>query len=289
MKNQILLCVVLCIQCLAVGIHAQTNYYVSASAGSNSNDGSINSPWETIQHALFNIPFAEDHVIIHLREGTHFLSSGLFITGARGGSAGNFFTIQAYENGGTSENVILDGGGLAAGASFITISGAAYVRIQNLTFSNYVGNFGKGIYVHDGSDHIEILNNTLTDLHWSTSGAVPSSNDNLNGIVVVGDNASDECNQITIQGNHLYNLTTGFSEALTVTGNLDGFTIAENEIHDISNIGIVAAGNYSWVGVPASVNHARNGVIRQNTVYNCASPVAIAAGIYLDGAQDVVV
>jgi hypothetical protein len=34
---------------------------------------------------------------------------------------------------------------------------------------------------------------------------------------------------------------------------------------------------------------ARNGVIRGNVVYNCKSPYASAAGIYADGADDVLI
>lgn len=290
MKNYLRILIV-CIIPLSITpqLNAQVNYYISATMGNNSNDGSFNAPWQTIQHALFNIPFSEDNVIIHLRAGTYVLSDGLYISGARGGSAGNYFTLQAYEDNGTPETVTLDGSALIPGASFLTISNTSYVRVQNLTFANYAGNYGKGIYVHDGSDYVEILNNTITDLHWSTSGNLPTSNDNLNGIVIVGDNATDISTQIMVLGNHLYNLTTGYSEALTITGNVDGFVIADNQVNDISNIGIVAAGNYPWVGIPDNLNHARNGTIRNNTVYNCASPIAIAAGIYLDGAVNVTV
>ena len=48
------------------------------------------------------------------------------------------------------------------------------------------------------------------------------------------------------------------------------FTIQDNEVHDVENIGIIIAGgdNLNPKG-DISVNYARNGVVRRNKVYRC--------------------
>lgn len=123
----------------------------------------------------------------------------------------------------------------------------------------------------------------------------PLPSDNLNPIAVIGNNATQAINNIVIRGNELANIVPGYSEGIKIVGNVSDFVVAKNYIHHITNIGIVAAGNYPWiedssgVGIPNEVNHARNGVIRNNIVHDAVSPVANSAGIYLDGALNVTV
>jgi hypothetical protein len=73
--------------------------------------------------------------------------------------------------------------------------------------------------------------------------------------------------EIYIGSNEIYNCNTGYSEGLTLGGNVQNFLIEMNNIHDIKNIGMDMSGNYSWTGAPANVNFARNGNIKNNTVY----------------------
>ncbi|MBK7010435.1 MAG: hypothetical protein IPH36_18250 [Saprospiraceae bacterium] len=70
---------------------------------------------------------------------------------------------------------------------------------------------------------------------------------------------------------HLSNLVTGNSEALTLVGNVDSFLIDRDTVTNTKNIGIVAAGHYSWAvdpGVPASLSQSRNGTISHCLVFN---------------------
>jgi hypothetical protein len=94
---------------------------------------------------------------------------------------------------------------------------------------------------------------------------------------------SSSYNQIYIGSNQIYNCYTGYSEGLTLAGNVETFLIELNIVHDVPNIGIDMTGHYSWTGAPASVNYARSGNVKHNTVYNCVSPVATNGGIYVDG------
>ena len=271
-------------------------YFVSANDGSDDiGVGSMNKPWKTIHKALFSIPFAEDNATINIRAGRYEVSRALYFEALRGGSEGKYFTLQAYKD----EEVIVDGGGLNEPFSaMVSFSSAAYVRIKGLIFTNLVGP-KSGIYMEGNSHHIELINNKLHNMTWvdetSEDPATPSPSDNLNPIAIIGNNPDSPIESIVIRGNELYNITPGYSEGIKIVGNVTNFLVEDNVIHNIANIGIVAAGNYAWVKdstgrvIPADVNHARDGIIRNNKVSHAVSPIANAAGIYLDGAHNVLV
>jgi parallel beta-helix repeat protein len=168
-----------------------------------------------------------------------------------------------------------------------------------------------GIQIAMDSRNIQVLNNEVRDISWTSAvdpyvaddalsesdknvlrGAWPS--DNAGPISVLGSD-QDAMESILIKGNHVHHCIPGWTEAVTVNGYLIGFEISDNEVHHIRNIGIVAAGNYTWVvndpnfSTPAAENYARNGLISGNKVYECQSPIAVSAGIYLDGSRNVVV
>lgn len=115
---------------------------------------------------------------------------------------------------------------------------------------------------------------------------------NAHGIAVYG-NSSTSLEQLAITQNELYNLKLGASEAMAINGNVDGFRIAQNIVHDNNNIGIDIIG-FEGIAPNPSQDQARNGVIEENHVYNSSSfgnPAYgedySAAGIYVDGGKAV--
>lgn len=265
----------------------KTQYYVSPTGNDANGNGSLSNPWKTIQHALGTIPFAQDSASVNLRGGTYVLPSTLLIDEQRGGSRKGVFTIKSHDN----ETAILDGSLIADNSSMVSISSARYVALENLELTNLIGN-KSGILVVGNSSNISIYNNEIHGMHWttdSTAASSPAPTDNLNPIAFVG-NSVEPMKNISVTDNMVYNLTTGYSEAVKFVGNIDGFTVENNEVFDITNIGIVAAGNYTWVGLAdARLNQARNGTIRNNATYRCISPVAASAGIYVDGAKNITI
>ena len=222
-----------------------------------------------------------------MRGGTYILPSGIFIDQPRGGSNLGTFRIKNY----AQERAILDGRLIENFDAMININGASHVSIEGLELTNLVGNGKSGIYIIN-SHHIRVAQNTIHNMHWTTDNAArlsPQPADNLNPLVVLG-NLNTPTHAITLQENTIYNLTTGYSEAIKIVGNVDGFIIDNNDIHDVANICIVAAGNYAWVGLSdPALNQARNGVIRNNRTRRCVSPIADSAGIYTDGARNILV
>ena len=173
----------------------------------------------------------------------------------------------------------------------LVISNTNDVLVDGFVFKNLIGAFSIGVYITGSGRNITLQRCRVTNVGWVSNNlsAYPSASDNnANGILVAG-SAAAPLSQITIRNDTINNCATGVSEALTVVGNVDTFTIANNLVHNISNIGIDCAGSKTWTGAPAAVNYARNGRIANNVVFGCNSPVANSAGIYLDGAYNCVV
>lgn len=169
-----------------------------------------------------------------------------------------------------------------------------------------------GIQLSSDCRYINIFDNDISDISW-TNLVDPLKPDSLlteaekkilrnawgadnAGIINALGSEPYAMTNITIDGNEVHHCTPGWTEAITMNGYLDTFNVVNNLVHDIKNIGIVAAGNYGWVlnpnngfHTPANQNYSRNGTISDNIVYNCYSPIATSAGIYLDGSRNVLV
>jgi hypothetical protein len=125
------------------------------------------------------------------------------------------------------------------------------------------------------------------------------------GIAVYGTDPSIPISNLIIDNCEIYNCILGSSETLVVNGNVDGWQISNNNIHNNDNIGIDVIG---WEGKcpTASLDQARNGVISGNTVHDiCTESVYINGSakfnpcygkddhssdlIYVDGGKDTII
>jgi len=142
-----------------------------------------------------------------------------------------------------------------------------------------------GISVEGSSSFIELRNNLIHNIE--------SPNGNAHGIAFYG-NAAAPMTNIVVEGNEIRNCRLGQSEALVLNGNVDGFIVARNIVHDNDNIGIDFIG-FEATG-PAGQDQARNGICVDNVVYNISSATnptyggdRSADGIYVDGGRDIVI
>ena len=259
---------------------AITSFYVDGASGNDANAGT--SPalaLKTIQAALWK---TTDGVgaTIYVAAGTY--NERLYWSNS-GASSAEPITLTNYNNG----VVILDGTNAtnAAQNEMIAIAGKSHIRINRINIANNYRSNAKGIYMVGSGTDVQFTFCKIYNIGWTTnSNAVPGSTDNASPLIVVGSTGTSY-NKIYIGSNEIYNCNTGYSEGLTVTGNVENFLIESNVVHDIKNIGIDVSGNYSWTTAPANVNFARNGNVKNNTVYRCVSPVATSAGIYVDGGK----
>jgi len=185
---------------------------------------------------------------------------------------------------------VIDGTGVSAEV-LVTINGKSYVRFQGFEVRNRKKNGSSavpmGILVTGGGVGIEIRNNLV----WGIENT--DSNGNAHGIAVYG-NSTTPLNQVVIDGNEVRNCKLGWSESLVLNGNVDGFTVSNNVVHDNDNIGIDFIG-FEGTCPTASLDQARNGVCSGNRVYNISSKANAAYGgeqsadgLYVDGGKSIV-
>lgn len=260
------------------------NYYVDGSSGNDNNSGaSLGQAWQTIQKAFDN---ATAGSTVYIRGGTY--NENVYANVS--GTAGNPITFRNYQ----TEIVILDGTGTTQN-DMLYIEDQSHLIIKNITVQNKTVNYATGITISGtatgGATDITIKNVKITGINWTSNpNATPTSNNNSNPLVVYGSgtNQANAITNILIDSCEIYNNITGFSEALAFDGNVDGFTVSNNLVHDNKNIGIDFAGNYTASSNPA-VDQARNGKCFQNICYNNVSNYATSAGIYVDGGRDIVI
>lgn len=198
--------------------------------------------------------------------------------GLSGSAVAGFITLQG------AAGAVLDGTGLSGAG--ITINSRDYIRVTGMTVRNFkAGSTPMGIYVEGGSSVIELRNNLIHNIE--------SPNGNAHGIAFYG-NAATPMTNIVVEGNEIRNCRLGQSESLVLNGNINGFTVARNIVHDNDNIGIDFIG-FEGTG-PTGQDQARNGVCVENVVYNISSATnptyggeRSADGIYVDGGRDIVI
>ena len=126
----------------------------------------------------------------------------------------------------------------------------------------------------------------------------------IHGINVYAYNDLAPVSGLSIEGCEVYDCECGDSESLVINGNVDGFLIAGNTIHDNNNIGIDMIG-FEGLAMhpegdanPYEVDQVRNGICRENVIYNISSEGneayyedgeydLCADGIYVDGGRDI--
>jgi hypothetical protein len=257
-------------------------YYVDGAQGNDQNDGlTLATAWKTIQKS-FNTAVAGSMVMI--KGGIYYEQLRVGVSG----TAGNPVTFTSYNN----EQVIIDGS-KNSGTTILTITDRKFLVFSNLTVQNITKNNAVGILVSasksGGASDLTFRNMVIKNINWtSNASATPNDDQNSQPFIVFGYGTA-QANAITnlvVDSCEFTNNITGYSESLSLDGNIDGFTITNNKVHHNTNIGIAAIGHYG-VSSNSAVDQARNGLIRGNLCYNNTAGYATSAGIYVDGGKDI--
>jgi hypothetical protein len=262
-----------------------STFYVSTS-GSDSNSGTIGSPWRTIQHAANSVSAG---ATVDVRGGAYKESVNIPVSG---NSSAGYIVFQSYPG----ETAIVDGTGLSccggAVKGLFNIVNQSYVIVSGFEIRNYsttsASSTPAGVWITGMGSNLQLLNNSVHNIVSKSE-----RNGNAFGISVYG-TSTTPITGLTISGNQVYSNKTGNSETLDVDGNVQNFTISNNVVHDNDNIGIDAIG-FEGVG-PSGHDQATNGEISGNTIYNITSygnPAYgnqyAANGIYCDGCSHVTI
>ncbi|MEE9439917.1 MAG: choice-of-anchor Q domain-containing protein [Saprospiraceae bacterium] len=246
-----------------------TRFYVSTS-GNNANSGSSASPWKDIDYACNNAT-PDSEILVSPGTYNEHVSIGVD-------------SIKLKSNG---ETVIIDGNGYTSGA-MIDINTKKHIVVDGFELMNNIFLDAQGILVSGVSSNITIENCVIHDIHFSNDpGETANATKNAQPIIVYGD-ALTPCTNIHIRNNTIYDCRVGYSEALAVNGNIDTFSISNNLIRNVPNIGIDIIGHEGTSSDPL-LDQARNGICNDNIVHNCQSIYAANAGIYVDGGKDIII
>jgi hypothetical protein len=261
-----------------------STYYV-ATTGSDTNNGSLAQPFKTIQHGLDVASSPGDTVFV--RGGTYNEKISFPHSGT---AAGGSITLEAY----SGEQPILDGTGLPSSNgpygsnNLVQIINRSYVQLIGFEIENLKGTStvqASGVLVQGFGSHILVQNNIIHAILGSYA----------NGIAVYGGSQTTPLAAVTLDGNQVYNCDPAQSESVTLDGNVTGFQVTNNVVHDCNNIGIDMVGGEAWVfnltGHPLGLPVARNGLCSHNTVYKTHANYGggYAGGIYVDGGKNITV
>ncbi len=250
--------------------------------GSDSNTGTINSPYMSLSKALSKatkqIEKGGSGVII-MREGVH--RPTYFYSTAQG-NKDNYIVITNYPG----ETVkISPESGTAETTGLFHLGTSNYVIIEGLIFCDNVGTTkAKGVTGSgEGCSHIIIKNNEFTNIRVSTG---ENEKNNASIISFRGTKSGTNHNNFLVYNNYIHDVATGWSESITFVGNCENVNVIKNTLKDTGNIGIDIAGN--WGDAPGAEDQARYVVVRGNITSGCNSPYARSYGLYCDGARDVI-
>jgi len=266
-----------------------TTLYVSP-AGSDAASGTRHAPLRTPQAAIDRLGRAGGTVTL---AGGRYPRQQILIKNKA------HITVRA-EAGSTP---VLDGAGMtvpAGRSGMIEIRDSSDIAVSGLTVTGYrttaLPATPIGIFVTGAGHSIRLSGNHVHHL-GNDNGTLGSFGMNAHGIAVYGTNAARSLSDVRIDGNELDHLVLGASETLVLNGNVDGWSVTHNVIHDNNNIGIDAIGFEPTIGGAArftDVNRARNGLIAYNRVSRIISEgnpaywedgawCNCADGIYVDG------
>jgi hypothetical protein len=243
-------------------------YYVSVTGDDNNPGTDPAAPWRTVQKAF---DAATPGSTVNVRAGRYNERPVLNVSG---NETDGFITFQAQGRAIISARKL-------PGADVISINNRAYVKIigfeirDNLKVSN-----GSGIRLTEANRFIEIRNNRITNMKGK----------NAMGITVYGTEPTRGISNLVIDGNEVFKVTPEPSEAIVLNGNVHDFVVSNNYVHQVNSIGIDLIGGEGRSPDPAT-DFARNGLVVGNRVTRATFKGGgrDAAGIYVDGAEDVVV
>ncbi len=136
---------------LAAQIPTGGAYYISPS-GSDSNSGTLSSPWKTIRYASSRLSPGDT---LYVRGGTYTGEGSGSSVPFRSGTSSAPVTVKAYPG----ESPVFDGG--LSIQYLMVFSNVGYVVIDGITVQRYA--YG-GIYIYSGANNITIQNCTFRNI-----------------------------------------------------------------------------------------------------------------------------
>jgi len=253
---------------------AGKTYYVSTT-GNDSWAGTKKKPFATFLHAMYVLKPGDT---LYIRGGVY--TEQMKIPKRTSGTAAKYITICSMPG----EQAIIDGSNQEE-PDLIDVYSASYLKISNLELRNAVGDGACGIVVNAESHHLIISDNIIYNINIGQYGKGHSC---ANPLALYGESPKRSIDNIFIYNNKIYDCETGWTEAISIAGNVKDVNVLNNTVARIGNIGICFGGNYGYCS-KASIDFPRNCLVYNNNVSECVSPIATSYGIYVDGGQKITI
>lgn len=268
---------------LAGTVQAQT-FHVDHATGNDANNGTTAATaWKTIQKS-FDSATPGSTVWIH--GGNYAEHPVLHVSGGPGLP----ITFQAV----AGEQVSITGNP-SISSTILTLEDQRHIVLRGLHIQGLTVPDAIGLLIHATAsgavDDITIARCVVSGIGWTNDAmAMPGPNDNAQPVIALGagSSAANAITNLRMDSLEVYGNITGFSEAVSIDGNVKGFAVNACDVHDNTNIGILAAGGYG-VSADPLLDNARNGLITANRCWNNVSLYATSGGIYVDGADSILV
>ena len=275
--------------------------FIDVNGSDQTGSGSAEKPWGSIQYAIDSVGPGS---LIVVRDGVY-AQKIKFEGQADSGLEGFPMMIKA-------QGAVLDGSSFtpAGDDGMITIDNASHILISGLEVRNYktasafsTAASPAGVVIRGSGENIELRG---LNIHGIEENATCTQNNNncdssANGIGVYG-TTPEGLHNIRLIGNEVHGNILGASEALTINGNVDGFVVEGNFVHDNNNIGFDFIGGEDDICAACTnaQNRARNGLVRGNRAENnsiihfganpwYAGDDGNAAGFYVDGGHHILI
>jgi hypothetical protein len=262
--------------------------HVSAESGSDTDGcGTEDSPFATLPCAAASLAPGRT-IIVH--DGTY---DAFTLTETASGTEDAPVTIKAAEG----ESPVIKPTGDGDEVIGIHIVNAEHITIEGLEVEGGT----HGIYYESTRDRGEMPLTDITIKDCTVHGVRGT-----HGICVYACNDLAPVKDLTMTGCEVYDCECGDSESTVFNGNIDGFEISGNLIHENNNIGIDMIGFEGNAAHPEGegfdnlydADYVRNGTCHDNVVYGISAEGndayledgeydLCADGIYVDGGQDI--
>jgi Secretion system C-terminal sorting domain/Right handed beta helix region len=278
-----------CVFFLLLSLQLRAADVYVATTGSNSNPGTAALPWKTIQYAVDQ---ANSGTTIYVSSGTY-VEKVVFSGVADSGVANSEVILRNV----SGQTPVIDGATLTASGreGLISVIGASHIKIFGFELKNFStggGNTPCGFYMEGTCANVEFSNNKIHDIKNKSTCADPCG-EGAHGIGIFGTNTSG-ITKVTFDNNEVYNCILESSESFVINGNVNGFVLTNNYVHDNNNIGYDFIGYENECSGCGDNDRARNGVVKFNRAINNTSRKnpwyknsPSAGGFYVDGGRDI--
>lgn len=243
---------------------AGETYFVSP-GGSDHAPGSQQFPWGTIQKACDELQPGDT---VRIAAGLY--NEQVYVE-VEGNAEEGPITIQG------EPGAIVSAVGLREENVFY-LENKSWVRIVGLEIRDLDTRDGSGIRFEGSGSHLEFRDNKIHGIRGK----------NAMGITIYASDPENPVTDLVITGNEIFDCDAAPSEALTLNGNVRGFQVLDNYVHDIRGVGIDFIGGEDGI-VEGEKNVAREGICRGNRVERVRAPYGggYGPGIYVDGGRDI--